>query len=131
MKKFAEANPAYIKGKDCLYIGKTSHHPRCRQSQHNSCKVGDFEGKTWTCYCGKKSNTVNECKISNRTSKIVGKYMTGLMPKRYFKRHNPQASSSESEQVEQQLAKDLRKEGFGVWAGHLDRSTNNSQKTLK
>ena len=121
-QKFKDANPNYKQGMPCVYVGKTSHHPRCRQSQHNNCKIGDWQGKKWTCYCGMKSETVSECKLSTRTSSKVGKFMTGFLLKSLYKKYNPQSDSQSNEEAEEKLANDLRSQGFGVWAGHLDSS---------
>ena len=118
-KKFKNANSDYIDGMPCVYIGKTIHHPRCRQSMHNNCKVGDWEGESWTCYCTKKTGD-NLCKLSTRSSSKVGKYMTGFLMAHLFKDINPQRGSKENSQAEKDLTKHLRTLGFGVWAGHLD-----------
>ena len=123
-QKFRNANTNYKEGMPCVYVGKTSHHPRCRQSQHENCKIGKWNGKTWTCYCGKKSEKINVCKLSTRTSNVVGKYMTGYLLKSLYKKINPQLDSESNQSVEDELAKDLRKQGFGVWAGHLDQSNS-------
>ena len=40
--KFRKVNPNYKPGMDCVYVGKTAHHPRCRQSMHNNCKIGNW-----------------------------------------------------------------------------------------
>ena len=126
VQKFSDANPNYKKGMPCVYVGKTSHHPRCRQSQHNNCKVGNWNGKKWTCYCGKKAEPINECKLSTRTSSKVGKYMTGYLLKSIYKKINPQIDSESNQVAEQELATELRNQGFGVWAGHLDQASKNS-----
>jgi len=123
-RSFKEVNPDYKNGMPCVYVGRTAHHPRCRQSQHNNCKVGDWEGKVWTCYCGKKSETKNQCEIRNRSSMKVDKYMTGYMTGSLFRKYNPQIDSEQNKIAEQRLCDDLRKAGFGVWAGHLDSNSN-------
>ena len=82
-KKFIKANPGYEKGMPCVYVGKSIHHPKCRQSMHNNCKSGDWKGKTWKCYC-KVNPGINIAKIGNKSSSVVGKHMTGyLLPKLY------------------------------------------------
>ena len=37
-KRFKEANPDYVEGQPLYYVGKTKHHPRCRQSMHQTYK---------------------------------------------------------------------------------------------
>ena len=69
-----------------------------------------------------KSEPVNECKLSTRTSGRVGKYMTGFLLRSLYKKYNPQTDSQSNEDAEKRLAKELRDKGFGVWAGHLDSS---------
>jgi len=120
--KFKDANPNYKDGMDCVYVGKTSHHPRCRQSMHNNCKVGDWDGKSWTCYCKKKSG-LNACSLATRTSGRVGKFMTGYLKPSLYKKFNPQRGSSNNSEAEEKLATNLRELGYGVWAGHLDLSS--------
>ena len=67
-----------------------------------------------------KSEPVNECKLSTRTSGRVGKYMTGFLLRNLYKKYNPQTDSQSNEEAEEKLTNELRSQGFGVWAGHLD-----------
>jgi len=67
-----------------------------------------------------KSEPVSECKLSTRTSGKVGKYMTGFLLKSLYKKYNPQIDPQSNEEAEEKLANELRSQGFGVWAGHLD-----------
>ena len=112
-KKFRDANPDYVKGKDCLYVGKTTHHPKCRQSMHNNCKSKDWKEKNWTCYCW-KSNGSNKCELVNLASKFVAPYNTGYLQRVHYAHRNPRRYS-EAGIEEKKLAKDLQNEGFGVW----------------
>lgn len=50
--------------------------------------------------------------------------MTGYLLKSLYRKINPQFDSETNQSVEDELAKDLRKRGFGVWAGHLDQSSS-------
>lgn len=118
-KFFKDVNPDYKDGMLCLYVGKTIHHPRCRQSMHNNCKTGAWEGETWICYCNKKPG-VNACSLSTRGSGKVGKYNTGFLKPSLHKDFNPQRGPKENSDAEVALSAHLRRLGYGVWAGHLD-----------
>ena len=111
---FIEANPNYVDGNECLYVGMTSHLPKCRASQHQFCHVGDWEGKKYSCYCGEKLEK-KACSIGTRGSGKIRKYNTYLLRKKLFRQHNPQIDKQASEDAESSLAEDLRKLGYGVW----------------
>lgn len=117
---FREANPDYIDGKSCFYVGRTSKHvPKCRASGHQYCKVGKWKGKKFQCYCNGKGALV-ECTYGSRASPKVDRYNTYRLRGGLFKKYNPQEDVDANKQAEKDLAKDLRSKGYGVWAGHLD-----------
>ena len=119
LKKFKETNPNYEQGMPCVYVGKSIHHPKCRQSMHNNCKPGSWQGKKWTCYCKKKPG-INEATLATRSSSVVGKYMTGYLLPQLYKSVNPQRGPNNNSMAEEILAAELRSQGYGVWAGHHD-----------
>ena len=112
-KWFQKKNPDYKDGMDCLYVGKTTHHPRCRLSMHENCKPGEWEGKTYECVCWKKKE-VNYCTIRTRASAKVANYITGKMRPTLYKKWNPQRAKDAGD-AEKDLADDLRAQGYGVW----------------
>lgn len=116
---FANANKGYKRGKPCLYIGRTKHLPKCRVSQHEHCKTGEWRGKRYMCYCSGSAEQ-NPCKISNRGSSKVKEFNTYLLRGKIFRSYNPQYSNAQNIASEKKLAEDLRAEGYGIWAGHLD-----------
>ena len=93
-KKFKDANPNYIKGKPCSYVGCTKHTIEKRVKEHRSGHT------TWT----KWHNT------------FVKKYYKHMQPKQY-ESINPILSLDHKEQrvLEAQLADKLRKKGWGIW----------------
>ena len=111
---FLEANPDYVDGRECLYVGMTSHLPKCRASQHQFCHVGNWEGKEYICYCSGKGE-LKACSIGTRGSGKIGKYNKYLLRKKLFRRHNPQNDQQSSKQAEESLAGALRRMGYGVW----------------
>ena len=114
-KKFRDANPKYQEGMDCLYVGKTRHHPRCRQSMHRNCKPGDWDGKVWECYCS-ISNGSNLCELSNKAAPFVAGFITGFLKKKsIYKEYNPQRGPKANQEAEEKLADDLRELGYGIW----------------
>lgn len=84
--RFREANPRYVDGRMCLYVGMTGLTPEERFRNHKR---------------GYKSN------------RFVEKYGIRLMPELYEKL-NP-LSYAEAAKKEADLAVALRKRGFGVW----------------
>ena len=85
-KKFKKANPDYIEGCPCVYVGMTSKSPEERFKQHR-------EGY--------------------RASRIAKQYGTRLKPRQY-ESHNPM-SRDEASEMEIEKARRLRKKGWGVW----------------
>ena len=85
-KKFREANPDYVGGSPCVYVGMTSKAPEERFEQHKS---------------GYKS------------SRIVKQFGIRLKPRQY-QSLNPM-SRDEAAEMEFEKARRLRKKGWGVW----------------
>jgi len=88
IKKFMDANPKYIKGKPCVYVGMTGLEPNARFNKHK---------------LGIKSNT------------YVQKYGIKLLPNLYEK-FNPM-TFNDAESKEKEIAEDLRNNGYCVWYG--------------
>jgi hypothetical protein len=84
--KFKKANPGYISGKPCVYVGMTGHDPDHRFDQHMA---------------GIKSN------------KYVRKYGLRLMPEIYEKL-NPMPYG-DAQYMEVDLAIRLQSLGYAVW----------------
>lgn len=85
-KKFKDANPDYVEGSPCVYVGMTSKTPEERFEQHKS---------------GYKS------------SRIVKQFGIRLKPRQY-QSLNPM-SRDEAAEMEFEKARRLRKKGWGVW----------------
>jgi hypothetical protein len=88
VKKFRDANPAYIDGKPCVYVGMTGLTPGERFDNHKR---------------GYKAN------------RFVRKYGLYLMRQK-FERLNPM-SWAKARRMEEKLAEKLRAKGFAVWQG--------------
>ena len=84
--RFKEANPAYIEGKPCVYVGMTSKSPEERFKQH---------------------------KEGHHASRFVTQFGIRLKPRQY-ESHNPM-SRDEASEMEFEKARRLRKKGWGVW----------------
>jgi|TARA_B100000315_G_C14559401_1_gene579769 predicted GIY-YIG superfamily endonuclease len=82
-KRFKEANPDYIEGNPCVYVGMTSKSPEERFKQH---------------------------KEGYRASRIVKKFGVRLKPRQY-ESHNPM-SRDEASEMEFEKARRLRKKGW-------------------
>ena len=95
--KARKANPGYIPGRGCYYVGYTSKSPQRRYMQH---------------LAGGQSK-----KGHNIFSKVVfefGIYPGGLRPDLY-EAYNPIKSKVKAMKVEEALANKLRNEGHCVW----------------
>lgn len=86
-KKFRKANPDYVKGKPCYYVGMTSKTPEARFAQHQS-----------------------DHRASTRWGKKYGLHLA----RRKFE-HIPLLSKSDAEIMEANHAEYLRSKGYGVW----------------
>ncbi len=117
---FKQVNPNYRPGAECFYVGRTERHlPKCRASAHQHCKPGSWKGKEYLCYCSGEGEGIS-CGIGSRGSSKVDRFNTFLLRKKLFRKENPQEDRDSNKRAEQDLADNLRKQGFGVWAGHLD-----------
>ena len=85
-KKFMKANPGYVVGKPCVYVGMTARTPEERFEQH---------------------------KTGYKAAKFAHKYGVRLKP-RLFRSHNPM-TFAEARWMEVEKARRLRKRGYGVW----------------
>ncbi len=90
--KFVRANPDYVKGRPCVYVGMTFHTPRFRLGQH---LIGRNAGYP--------------------ACKLVTDFGIGLMPKIYDKYNAEPMTKSKAVKREVKLAKRLRKLGYAVW----------------
>ncbi|GGG47548.1 hypothetical protein GCM10011414_16570 [Croceivirga lutea] len=93
-KRFREANPQYNGVLECLYVGMTSKTPKERFEQHK-------KGLT-----SKKGYSIS--------SSIVRKYGSYLRPSLY-NHIKPVNTKAEALQLEEQLAKELRRKRYAVW----------------
>jgi predicted GIY-YIG superfamily endonuclease len=93
-RKFREVNPQFIGVLQCLYVGMTSKTPKERFEQH---KTG---------YINKKGY-----KISANIVEKYGLYLRGSL----FQHIDPVTSRAEALRVEEQLALELRRQGYAVW----------------
>jgi len=84
--KFSKANPAYLYGKPCVYVGLTGLDPDRRFDKH---------------------------KAGIQANKYVTRYGLRLLPLLYAS-HNPM-SYEDARYMEVDLAIRLREAGYGVW----------------
>jgi predicted GIY-YIG superfamily endonuclease len=87
LRKFRAKNPKYIKGNGCVYVGQSTRKPNIRFEQHKE---------------GYKSN------------KYAQQFGLTLRPD-LFEKYNPIPTRKDAEEIEEMLAKELRKRGLGVW----------------
>ena len=85
-KKFKDANPDYIEGSPCVYVGMTSKSPEERFKRH---------------------------KEGHKAARIVKQFGIRLKPRQY-QSLNPM-SRDEAAEMEFEKARRLRKKGWGVW----------------
>jgi predicted GIY-YIG superfamily endonuclease len=93
--KFRMANPQFNGVLQCLYVGMTSKTPAERFLQH-------------------KTGFVNR-KGQKLLANIVQKYGTYLRPSLYNHLNVKIMSRQEALKMEEQLALDLRRQGYAVW----------------
>ena len=86
--RFRKANPDYIAGKQCVYVGMTGLNPDVRFDKH---------------------------KAGIRSSKFVRLYGLRLVPDLY-ECYNPMPYEA-ARDMEVELAIGLRDQGYGVWQG--------------
>ena len=93
-RKFREANPQFNGVLQCLYVGMTSKTPKERFEQHKSG------------YINKKGH-----KLSANIVEKYGLYLRGSL----FQHIDPMTTRAEALIVEEQLALELRRQGYAVW----------------
>ena len=127
-KWFQDANPDYIKGMMCLYIGETSHLPKCRASAHMYCqrKNKTWRGKKYRCYCGGEEDWSDCTKGSRGAKDLVARHNTFNLRPKFFKKikdksgkklGNPIQNQKNRKKREEDLALHLRSLGYGIWYG--------------
>ena len=84
--RFKKANPAYIAGKPCVYVGMTGLDPDVRFDKH---------------------------KASIQSNRFVKQFGLRLLPDLY-ELYNPMAYDA-ARDLEVELAIDFREAGYGVW----------------
>ena len=101
-KKFQKANPNYIDGKPCSYVGYTSLSVQERFKQH---KTGFYN-----------PNFKHKGKAQKWHNNYVKKYGLYLQPKQFNKLNPIKSSDAKKAKLEEvRLAKKLREKGWGVW----------------
>lgn len=93
--RFRAANPQFNATLECLYVGMTSKTPAERLQQH---KTG---------YINKKGHKLS--------AYVVQKYGIYLRPSLYEHLNVKPMNREEALAMEEKLAWDLRKQGYGVW----------------
>ena len=92
--KFRKANPDYIEGKSCYYVGSTALTPEERAEQHR------------TGACNKKGKRL--------FNTFARDFFDGLRPSKY-KNIPVFKIRDDAKDEEARLAEHLRKKGFGIW----------------
>ena len=116
-KKFRLFNPDCDRNKDFYYIGMTKHHPRCRQSQHQSYNPNN-PNNTWICYCN-ESPGKNSYGFTNKPSKFIQGYTDGHLLREQLDPFDDKLSAEKGERL---LGLKYREKGFGVWRGHHEKT---------
>jgi len=93
-RKFREANPQFNGVLQCLYVGMTSKTPKERFEQHKSG------------YVNNKGH-----RLSARIVEKYGMYLRGSL----FQHIDPTTSRFEALKLEENLALELRRQGYAVW----------------
>jgi len=93
-RKFRDANPQFNGVLQCLYVGMTSKTPKERFEQHKSG------------YVNKKGH-----KLSATIVEKYGLYLRGSL----FQHIDPVTNRTEALKLEEQLALELRRQGYAVW----------------
>ena len=93
-RKFREANPQFNGVLQCVYVGMTSKTPKIRFEQHKSG------------YVNKKGH-----KLSANIVEKYGLYLRGSL----FQHIDPVSTRDEAVKLEEQLALELRRQGYAVW----------------
>ena len=87
--RFRKANPQYVAGRPCVYVGMTGLDPDVRFDKH---------------------------KAGIQSNRFVQRFGVRLLPELY-EPYNPMPYDA-ALQMEMELADDLRKEGYTVTGGH-------------
>lgn len=107
--KFARENSGWTpaEGRSCYYVGQSAHKPGCRYRQHKA-KTGD--GAVFTCQCplGAAPKTYWG---SNSFARVYGVCLATEL----YRKHNPLPSRERAEEMEKELAEELRAVGHAVW----------------
>jgi hypothetical protein len=93
--KFRAANPQFNGVLECLYVGMTSKTPAERFKQHK------------TAYINKKGHKIS--------ANIVQKYGAYLRPSLYEHINAKPMTRQQALLMEEELAWDLRRQGYAVW----------------
>ena len=129
-KDWKNVDKRYIEGKDCLYVGMSSHLPKCRASIHqNDVKGKDRSDMSYICYCKGIGKRKSFGKFTNG-SKKVRRWNTFTFKPKLFREiqdgagrnlGNPLQEGEDYLEKEEALAEHLRDLGYAVWAGHHDK----------
>ncbi len=128
-KKWKNIDERYIEGKDCVYVGRSSHLPKCRASIHqNDVKGKERSKKSYICYCGGSGKSTPFGKYTNGSKKIRPWNTFTFHPKLFREIQddagnylgNPLQEDEDYDEREDNLAEHLRDLGYAVWAGHHD-----------
>lgn len=103
----------------CFYVGSTRHKPQCRLNQHKRFFAGH---DSFECGCGKGKKPRTRFFLNKgprgktRGNRFAGEF--GLFLKSDIVADlNPLLSRKRAEELEHQLAEELRALGHGVWQG--------------
>ncbi len=86
-KKFKKQNPYLVFGSRCFYVGQSVKAPMLRFKQHKD---------------GYKSNS------------FARRFGLHLVPE-FYEKYNPIPTRKDAEELEEYVAHQLRKKGFGCW----------------
>ena len=130
-KKWKNVDERYSEEMDCLYVGISSHLPKCRASIHqNDVKGKDRSKKSYICYCGGTGKRTRFGKFTNG-SRTVRPWNTFTFKPKLFREiqdddenywGNPLQEGEDYGKREDMLAEHLRDLGHAVWAGHHDKN---------
>ena len=102
----------------CLYVGATAHRPDCRFQQH---LLWAADEDSFPCSCWGDSRAIffrgrgpNGEGRTRGNKALAGKYGKYLRA-RLFKKYNPLPSKEEALEFEEQLAIDLRQDGYAAY----------------
>ena len=88
VRRFRAANPGYLDGRPCVYVGSSARPPARRFEQHLS---------------------------GYRANRFARDFGTDLLPHLY-ERYNPVPDRASAEEIESYVACRLRSQGYGVWS---------------